>query len=131
MLFSSAIVGQNDKLIYHSSNMKIEKFELNSIIYKNKTDTNLLRVLLKIIPLSDSAKMILTENKTIFMFNKKDAIEILDRNNESIYANDYLYEEGYGYVYLIYTFLKIDISRVAKLKIQDDLITNSKKISII
>lgn len=129
-LFTTINASERNVVLF-SSRVQKESSEISIIIFKKQSDTNLLRVLVKVIPKSDSFKNLVQENKTRIMFEKKKMIEVITRRNDIIYPNDYLYEEGSGYFYLIYTFLGLDLEVIKSISVLDSEITNSNKIVII
>lgn len=132
MVLSLNLYSQHSKKqILYSATLSQGYFHLGVTLFKNEADTNVIRALVKVIPITDSSKNLLLETKTQIMFEKKGMIELIAKQNEKIYPIDYIYEEGYGYVYLIYTFLNLEFKSIKSLSIQDSLITNSKKIVII
>jgi len=129
---SSNIYSQHGKKqILYSSTLNRGDFHLGITLFKNETDTNMVRAIVKITPITDSFKSSLQEHKTQIMFEKKGMLELITKQNERIHPIDYVYEEGYGYIYMLYTFLNIEFDSIKSLSIQDSLITNSKKIVFI
>jgi hypothetical protein len=122
---------QEKKQILYSSTLDREDFSLGVSLFANKSDSNLIRAIVKVVPKKDSFKNSLVEYKTQVMFEKGKMLEVIMNDNEKIYANDYIYEEGHGYFYMIYTFLKIDFKSIKSISILDDLFTNSKKIVLL